>query len=172
MPKKNIRRNEPSTIWGESIILYPLYDFKEFAFKGIGKVTRISKGEQADMVYVLFYPMAKGDAIKPRVILVSGNHPRRQLLTLKCGQYAEFYGKAIKKPMKHTRQDGRIVDSYRWEMFAYAIQGWYVPNMFDVKKAHKDKVDEELFTDMSENESKLLNDIIDDLIKNRGDENE
>lgn len=166
------RRNEPSTIWGESIVLYPLYDFREFAFKGIGKVVKISKGEQADMVYVLFYPMAKGDAIKPRVVFVSGNHPRRQLLTLKCGQYAEFYGKAIKKPIKHLAQDGKLKDSYKWEMFAYACQGWYVPNMFDVKKAHKDKVDETLFTPISENENKLLNDVIDDLFKNRSDDNE
>lgn len=154
----------------ETILMCPSGIPNYSNFMAIGKVLRVSRGEEADLLYCCFYPMAKGDIPKPRAVIVSGNHPRRQLLTVKRGQYAIVYGKATRRFNDFTLNDGRTVKQPRWEFYAYAIQGLYVPNAFDVKKAHQDKVDEELYTEMTESENKLLNDVIDDIFKNRGDE--
>lgn len=159
--------NIARTFYGDSIIRFPLYN-NTYAFFGVGKVVRISKGKENDVVYVAFYPQGKEEMATIRTVIVGGNHPRRQLLTLKKGQYASFYGRCV---IEFTDREinGKIVKTSSWHLFAYAVQGWYVPNAFDVKKAHKDKVDEELFTEMSESEESLLNDIVNNLFENKGE---
>lgn len=166
--------NHATTLYGDTIIKFPLMN-NEMGFFGIGKVIHIARGEKADMVSVIFAPEGKGEVFKSKTVIVAGNFPRRQLLTVKHGQYALFYGRCVLKNLEEREINGKMVTPRKWEFFAYAIQGLYVPNAFDVKKAHKDKVDEELFTEMNESETKLLNDIIDDLWKYKGasdDENE
>lgn len=164
--------NHATTLFGDSIIKFPLFN-QEYAFFGVGKVLRISKGQDADIVYVAFYPQGKGDRPTVRRVIVGGNHPRRQLLTLKCGQYAQFYGRCVYKNLdKEIEINGKIIKPRQWELFAYALQGWYVPNAFDVRKAHKDKVDEELYTEMTDEENTLLDNIIDEIMRSKGEDDE
>lgn len=163
--------NVARTLYGNTIVRFPLHH-SQFGWFGIGKVLRISKGEEADLVYVAFYPTGKGEMVDPTMVIVGGNHPRRQLLTLKRGQYAAFYGRCI-KVWNEIEINGKKATKGVWQFYAYALQGWYVPTMFDVRQSKKDNVDETLFTEMSENETNFLNDIIDNLFENKGeDENE
>lgn len=102
-------------------------------WSGIGLVKRISKGKEFDIVYVVFGVMSN----KLRQVIVVNSKARRQELTLKCGQYAQFYGCCFHKKKQCTfkKKDGSEVtkDVSYWELYAYAINGWYLPKMFDVR---------------------------------------
>ena len=136
-------------------------------WQGIGKVKRISKGKDFDIIYVVFGIASN----KLRQVIVVDSRPRRQELTIKCGQYAQFYGCCFKKKKKVTfkKKDGSEVtkDVGYWELYAMAIQGWYVPKMFDVR-ANEQEIKEgkvkDQTTPMSDNELNLFENQVKELL--------
>lgn len=115
---------------------------------GIGLVKTIQKGDDFDLVGMDF---GRGYT---REIFVKNNHARRQIYTLKKGQYAWFYGL-----MKTYRQD----DQLKMSFYAKAFQGWYVPKNMDIIKVDPNEIDK--LTE--ENESKI--NFIDELLKGEND---
>ena len=162
-------RNKPIlTLHGETIIIFPRYSKGHSHFWGIGLVKRISRGKDFDIVYVAFGVMSN----KLRAIAVIENQARRQLLTLKRGQYAQFYGACVKKK-EQMEINGKIRDVYRWELYAAMCQGYYVPKMFDIRKNIKDIAsgeEEDQTTPMSDNElnafDKQVQEILDKGLRN------
>lgn len=111
---------------------------------GLGLVKVIQKGEDFDLVCMDF---GRGYS---REIYVKNNHARRQIYTLKKGQYAWFYGL-----MKCYRNGKQI----RTSLYAKAFQGWYVPKSMDIMKVDPEDVEELT----KENESKI--NFIDELVE-------
>lgn len=115
---------------------------------GIGRVISIQKGEEFDLVGMDF---GRGWA---REIYVKNNHARRQIYTLKKGQYAWFYGL-----MKCYKEKGRKKACF----YAKAFQGWYVPKTMDIIKIDPNEI-EKL---EKENEQEIS--YIDSLLDNKGE---
>ena len=111
---------------------------------GIGLVKTIQKGDDCDLVGMDF---GRGYS---REILTKNNHARRQIYTLKKGQYAWFYGM-----MKYYT----VEKKQKAFFYAKALQGWYVPKNMDIMKLDPQEIDK--LTE--ENESKL--NFIDNLLK-------
>ena len=111
---------------------------------GIGRVMAIEKGQEFDLVKMDF---GRGYS---REILTKNNHARRQIYTLKKGQYAWFYGM-----MKYYT----VEKKQKAFFYAKAFQGWYVPKNMDIMKLDPQEIDK--LTE--ENESKL--NFIDELFK-------
>ena len=122
----------------------PTEHTKQVICVGIGLVKVIQKGEEYDMVAMDF---GRGFT---REIYVNLNHARRQIYTLKRGQYAWFYGTA-----RFFRENGKLKAMF----FAKALQGWFVPKQMDIVKADPNDIEEMT----KENESKI--DFIDNLFK-------
>ena len=118
---------------------------------GIGRVLRIEKGQEFDLVYMDF---GRGYG---REIFVKSNHARRQIYTMKKGQYSWFYG------MLRYYKDEKD-KKFKAALYAKAFQGWYVPKNFDIKKLDPNDI-EQL---SEENESKI--NFIDNLLKGNDDE--
>lgn len=97
-------------------------------FVGFGRLTMIKHSENYDLVHVKFAHNEKS-----RVIVVSDNMARRQLLTCKKGWFMSVIGYA------KVRKSGYVKDKeYRRELkymfYAEAIQGWFVPTLVDIKR--------------------------------------
>ena len=103
---------------------------------GVGLVKTIQKGEEFDLVGMDF---GRGYS---RQIYVKNNHARRQIYTLKKGQYAWFYG-----VMRCLTIDGKPNTT----LYAKAFQGWYVPKNMDIMKIDPKDIDKL----SQENESKI-----------------
>lgn len=103
---------------------------KYYQFKGDGQVIKISRGEKMDIIDVKF-----GMLNKIRHIVVINSLARRQILTLKKGQWGHFYGQA--KLVSFPTKDRKHMYP-QWCFSAYIVQGYYVPKMFDVKKLEED----------------------------------
>ena len=157
MPKMRIRNHEfaiPKVIklvnhsFHETLLfLGPPLDKQDYTIcVGIGLVKKIEKGEHFDLVGMDF------GAGYTREIFVKNNHARRQIYTLKKGQYAWFYGL-----IKYYIKDGK-----KWStLYAKAFQGWYVPKNMDIVKIDPDEIDKLT----KENESKI--NFIDELLKEK-----
>lgn len=128
---------------GESLMFFgmELLEGKEVRpFYGIGVVIRVVKGDKRDLVYINF-GMRKIGKLRDyytRLVVVSDNHARRQILTLKRGQICQVYG------MSNYYVDKRNIDGenkkvVRLGLYAYGLQGWYVPTMLDIKKMPKNE---------------------------------
>ncbi len=112
---------------------------------GVGRVCKIQQGENFDLVYINF---GRNYA---REIIVQYNHARRQLLTLKKGQLATFYGKF----KIYRNKDNEI----RTVFYAIGLQAWYVPKAMDIKAIDTDafeKIEKEQEKEMLEKINKLL----------------
>ena len=109
---------------------------------GVGYVIKIKQGENFDLVYINFGKNYW------REIIVQYNHARRQLLTLKCGQYATFYGK-----FKYDFVQKKMI------FYAYGLQAWYVPKSMDIKQ-----MDLASYEKMKLEEEKSMINLIDDLV--------
>ncbi len=79
------------------------------------------------------------------------NHARRQLLTLKRGQLATFYGK-----YRFYLEKGKPKSLF----YAYGLQAWFVPRALDIKQ-----MDLEAYEKMQLEEEKSMLNLIDELIK-------
>lgn len=155
-------------LWGESFMLIPLLQ-PQYIFFGIGKVIRIVKDRDFDIVQVMPKPCFQGEVSHLRNVVITGNHARRQLLTLKCGQVAMFYGRAFLKWQDMQKDDGTIKKIRRWHFIALALQGWYVPTSFDIKKAEKEDEIED-YDSMSDLQRDFLDNILGELEKIREEE--
>lgn len=112
---------------------------------GVGRVCKIQQGENFDLVYINF---GRNYA---REIIVQYNHARRQLLTLKKGQLATFYGKF----KIYRNKDNEI----RTCFYAIGLQAWYVSKAMDIKAIDTDafdKIEKEQEKEMLEKINKLL----------------
>lgn len=112
---------------------------------GVGTITKIEKGNEFDIIRINF------GRRYARKIIVTHNHARRQLLTLKRGQLAWFYG--YFKVYANGKNKQTI-------FFARGLQGWYVPKAVDIKALDNDNV-ESLDLD---NENDLTN-FLDEILK-------
>lgn len=104
---------------------------------GVGRVCKIKQGENFDLVSINF---GRNYA---REIIVQYNHARRQLLTLKSGQLATFYGKF--KIYKNEQGETRTV------FYAIGLQPWYVPKAMDIRQMNLEsyeKIEQEEETEM------------------------
>lgn len=113
---------------------------------GVGRVCKIKQGENFDLVYINF------GRKYAREIIVQYNHARRQLLTLKRGQLATFYGKFS----FWANEQGET----RSVFYAIGLQPWYVPKAMDIKQ-----MDLETYEKMQLEEEKSMINLIDDLLK-------
>ena len=112
---------------------------------GVGRVCKIQQGESFDLLYLNF------GRKYAREIIVQYNHARRQLLTLKKGQLATFYGKF--KLYKNEQGQTRTV------FYAIGLQAWYVPKAMDIKAIDTDafdKIEKEQEKEMLEKIDKLF----------------
>ena len=110
-------------------------------FVGIGKVTKVRKGDKLDIVNINF------GRIYARELLVYDNHARRQIYTLKRGQYTWVIGYMRKELDKETKE-------YKTIMLAYGFQAWYVPKTLDIKNEEYDLDSIEELT--KDNETSML----------------
>lgn len=117
---------------------------------GVGKVYGVEHGKDLDVVKLNF------GAKFHRIIYVKDNRARRQIYTLKKGQYASFLGK-----IRMVKDN----DTFKTIMFASGFQAWYVPKMLDIKNYDLDSIDEM----EKENETSMLT-FLDDIIKGDNDE--
>ena len=163
-----------TNLHGESILYFNGYRDDEKLFWGIAKVIKVFKGDKFDVVNARF---GIGGNTKIRPVMVFDNHARRQLLTIKQGQYAEFYGTAqvmVKKlePQDTNYKEGEYRYLRQWNFAAYMIQGKYLPTSFDVKKRNKEIASGETiddFENLTEAQQETFNQIIEDIMKNFDD---
>lgn len=127
---------------GDSIMWFGSMNEHNFVkIFGIGRVDRIVKKEKYDLVYMDF-----GGKTRVRPVIVWEYNAKKQILTLKRNTFATIYGFAKYIPLKMKGKDTRVIVIY-----ARALQGWYVPTMFDIKKNHNDfKYDDDNDTEFEE----------------------
>lgn len=129
---------------GETLMTYGKW-FKSNRFTtymGLGVVTKVQKGDKLDIVKMNF------GRRYAREILVYHNHARRQIYTLKRGQFAMVFGYMRIERDKETNE-------YHTIMLAYGFNAWYVPKTLDIKNEEYDlDTIEELTKD---NETSMLN---------------
>ena len=113
------------SIKNESLFVYG-YDNEKQRYNcfGIGTVWKVEKGERVDLVYMNF-----GKITRP--ILVTHNHARRQIYSLKRGQLAWFYGF-----YKYAEGHKKLY------LYAKGLQAWYVPKALDIKNYDLESIDE------------------------------
>lgn len=155
MGKIRVRNSEYSVGAIIRVMHHPLYETLFFLGSprdkakyticvGIGIVKVIEIGQDFDFVKIDF------GAGFSRPIIVKNNHARRQIYTLKKGQYAWFYGTIC-----YYRENGKMQAT----LYAKAFQGWYVPKNMDIKQIDPNEI-EKL---SQENQSKI--NFIDELLK-------
>lgn len=139
MKEKKVRTTSyTSNSIGETLFFCDVNDKGATTLMGIGKVCAVQKGENIDKVILYF-------GTKTRPVYVVSNHARRQIYTLKRGQYCWFLGylKGIK-----DRKNGKMKPF----IFALGFLAWYVPKMVDIEKydvEELEKLEEENANDLS-----------------------
>ena len=119
---------------------------------GVGRVCKIMQGENFDLLYINF------GRKYAREIIVQYNHARRQLLTLKVGQLATFYGKFKIAPDDNPKNPTKI----KTIMYAIGLQAWYVPRAMEIKK-----IDLETYDKVQQEDESNMMDLIDELIQGK-----
>ena len=115
---------------------------------GVGRVCKIKQGDSFDLLYLNF------GRKYAREIIVQYNHARRQLLTLKKGQLATFYGKF--KIYDNEQGETRTV------FYAIGLQAWYVPKALDIRKMELEQT--EPLDRMEQEEELEMSNLIDELL--------
>lgn len=161
---------------GETLATIPTKTPKVSQFIGIARVESILKGDDFDIVNMRFSFI---DGIKTRPVFVFTNFARRQELTLKMMQYC-FVG-GVAKRVRDPIPEGEDFRKYplKWRLYAYVIDGKYVPKMFDFKR-HIEEVEsgeeKEQMTPMSDKAENYFKEIALDILNNgvvsEGDEYE
>ena len=120
--ERNYRLPVVRTSWLESIVfIHNMPDTKMCYFMGIGLVKMITKGKNFDVIKVMF-----GITKKERDVVVYHSRARRQILTLKTGQYGIFYGTAKLTYMKASEdEDGYFFKKY--SLMAHTFLEPYMP---------------------------------------------
>ena len=123
-------------------------DVKDYTMVvGIGHVRKIEKGKDFDIVGMDF---GKGFV---REIIVKNNHARRQIYTLKRGQYGWFLG-LMKHYIDQETKQARV------QLYAKAFQGWYVPKNMDITKMEPEDITIEEMQDQKENQMNIIDELI------------
>ena len=142
----------------ESLIMIPNDNPRFNQFFGIARIFKISRGDAFDVITVAF-----GVLNKVRDILVTDNFARRQLLTLKKGQYALIFGEAH-LVYRETTTGHKVA---KWEFMSRLNLGMYVPKVADFKQHKKDIDDgieveqcEDISTTMSEHYKPIIDSIL------------
>lgn len=117
---------------------------------GVGRVCKIIKGDSFDLVYINF------GRKYAKEIIVQYNHARRQLLTLKIGQLATFYGKF--KIYKNEQGETRSI------YYAIGLQAWYVPKAMDIKKMQLEQNENEPLERVKQEDEDNMNKLIEELL--------
>lgn len=125
---------------GESIMFFGWNELNGRKFRpffGVGKVYRVVKGDECDLVYVNFGMQGIEREHTPRLVVCYDNHARRQTLTLKRGQHATIFGISRFYTKKITTKSGEQKEITNVSLYATGLQGWYVPTMLDIRKMPK-----------------------------------
>lgn len=140
------------SVSGQSIMLFGS-EIKGYRwFYAIGHIKRIEHFEKYDLVYARF-----GGGEYLSVCVVYETNARRQLLTCKLGHYAQFYG--VSDYIKYE-YNGKTKKRHRY--YLKAINGWYVPQLIEIKKKNL-QLDRPKERIMSEEENKSMLTFIDDI---------
>lgn len=142
---------------GESLFVLGSIKYSGTTYRevfGIGTIWKICHGERFDCVYMKF-----GNPKGLRKIIVSDNHSRRQVMTLKRGHVTSFYGYA--RVVRQKRKDNGEMFT-KWVLLARGFQDWYVPRAIEIKKEWKDNNDIE---SISENDSEWITNFLDQFEK-------
>lgn len=156
------------SVYGESLMLFGTSTHKGKHYRifyGIGEIYRIAKGDKSDLVYVNFGIWKNN---RPRLVILYGNHARRQVLTLKRGQMCQVYGICRYYKEKVNTKVGERT-GIKLGLFAQNILGWYVPTMFDIRKMPTN----EDIVDPTENEKiaeEKFDDLLDSFLNGKEDE--
>ena len=118
---------------------------------GFGQVIDIQIGNNFDLITMNF------GLHYNRQIIVKWNDARKQILTLKKGEYAQFFG--FRKDYYRTKKKDEKFQRADVYFFAKQLQGWYVPKTMN-RKSYDPKEVEKL---TQENESKI--DFIEKLVR-------
>lgn len=164
MPKTG---NEVKARVGESLLFFPKIPSRSYTlFFGIGRIYKINHGQDFDIVDTIFGV----ETIKGRKILVIDNHARRQVQTLKKGQYALFYGICVNKYADvevKAKYGDRMVRPKVAIFYAYMIQGMFVPRTLDIQKLNEDianGIEEDQQVEMSEKEKNMFQKEVDSIL--------
>lgn len=111
---------------------------------GFGIMRKAIKGEKFDIIRVNF-----GSGVQ-REILVVDNHARRQIHTLKQGQYMLFVGKM--RNMTYNHREGKY-------FIADMLQGMYVPKILDIKRSDID------MSNINDEEDETMINFLDEITK-------
>lgn len=152
---------------GESLMLFGLSKLNEKNYRqvyGVGRIYRISKGEKFDVVY-----MGYGLSRKWRKIIVMDNFARRQIMTLKKGHIASFYGYSKMYAHNYKGKDGLVKTKQVFMLFALGFLDWYVPRQVEIDRDYADNEDVKV---MSGREEKYMENFLDQFELTKGEEND
>lgn len=174
--KEKMRRLENSramcpvaSFANEMINIYFTENPRVILFSGDMIVVKVVRGENFDIIYGSFNIFPS----KIREVIFANNHARKQLITVKRGQFVHIIGegrvyhKEVEFIDRKTKQKRKVNTAY-WQLFSYNNSGYYVPRMFDIKEFKKEVEDgqeidytEEMKQEEKEQFESMINDILD-----------
>lgn len=148
----------------DNLLIIPSVIRHARCFLGIGRVMKISRGKEFDLVTMNFSLFRA----KYRTIIVFDNHARRQIFGLKKGEFAWTYGILKRYKDKH-KETQKLV--WHYALIGYMFDPVYTPKSIDIKRYEEDikegKVKNEM-DNMSERQLKTFDWIADDILRNDG----
>lgn len=134
---------------GERLIYFGAYSrTKATICVGIGTLLKVQKGNKFDIITMDF-------GRYQRKIIVKLTQARKMVYTMKVNQLAWFVG------TRKTYNEGKGKDRKVHSMFyAIGFQGWYVPNVFDIKQVDPQDIVEEKLEKKAESQFEIINKII------------
>lgn len=152
---------------GKSLMMFGMSELNGNNYRqvyGIGRVYGVSKGDKFDVVYMGFGLVHKWDKI-----IVMDNFARRQIMTLKKGHLAHFYGYAKMRAYNYKSKSGEIKTNQICMLYALGFQDWYVPRQVEI---NRDFADNETIKPMSGREEKYMENFLDQFEVTKGEEDD
>lgn len=151
----------------EMINVYQTKNPRIILFSGDMVVVKIVRGEKFDIIYGSFNIFPS----KIREIIFADSFARRQLITVKRGQFVHIVGEGrlYTKEVEYKDKDGNLAKRKipYWQLFSYCNSGYYVPKAYDIKKFNKEVDDGEeinYIDNMQEEEQKKFESAIDEIL--------
>lgn len=138
---------------GESLMFFGVAKSNNKNYRlcwGVGSVAKIEHGDKCDCVYMKF-----GLSKKFKQIIVIHNQARRQIMTLKRGQVATFYGMSKIWTFTYETPTGKHYSKRKVVLYAFGFQAWYTPRAVEIKKEWGDN--EDIDTMETQTEEDLMN---------------
>ena len=148
----------------DDLIVIPHVSRHTRNFIGIGRVVKISRGKEFDLVSMIFDCLGH----KSRTIIVFNNHARRQLIGLRKGQYSIVYGVLKRYRDKHKENQNLV---WHYSLIAFVFSPIYTPKAIDIKKYEEDIENGEVESQiekMTERQQIAFNYIAEDILRNNG----